>query len=326
MIKCDGLRPKCSSCREQGYECSYDQRHSHSNFVIEKGYVSSLEERLKNVEENIRQLQAHQARCHTQSSHDNFQDIPSRITISERILRSPSPLDETHVGTDDPRDQNEPENGADGMGAMTFSNEEDCGFYGLALFSNAVNVPLIIIHPGPTSNIAFTHHISRAIAQISQFNYSPFAIENSDSQSLRFHSAVMNFPQPTRSFLHTNSTNKGKGPEVNIYALPPEQKTRELLSEYFNTTALLFPYIYESKFWETYEEMKRNNFTKVKKTWLGLLNMIMALTTSISLETGLSAEARLKESYIFYQRASGLCDPQIMRGASLELGQLLKLS
>ncbi len=325
LIKCDGLRPQCSSCREQGCECVYDQRHSHSSFVVEKSYISHLEERLKNAEENIKALQAHQSRCHTQPHHDNIPNIhPSNV--ADRILLSPSPLGETHVDIDDPRDQNEPENDADAMGVMAFSDEEDCGFYGFNPHLRNLNVPLTSDKSGPTSNIAFTHHITRAVAQISQFSYSPFMAENSDSHSLGFHSAVMKFPHPQRNTIPHDSTIKGKGPEINIYALPSEQKTRDLLSEYFNTTALLFPYIYEPKFWETYEEMKRNNFTKVKKTWLGLLNVIMALTTSISLETGLSAEDRLKESYIFYQRAAGLCDPQIMRGASLELGQLLNLS
>lgn len=108
---------------------------------------------------------------------------------------------------------------------------------------------------------------------------------------------------------------------INIYTLPPESKVRELLAVYFSNTGLLFPYIHRETFLETYEEMKRNNFTKVRRTWLGLLNIVMALTTSLKVYENMSAEKRASESDVYYQRAKGLCDSRIMRGTSLEIGE-----
>ena len=110
---------------------------------------------------------------------------------------------------------------------------------------------------------------------------------------------------------------------VNIYALPPEATTRNLIARYFGDTGLLFPYIYEQAFLDTYNEIEASGFTKIRRTWLGLLNMIMAMATSTTVENGLSAEKRARDSDVYYQRATGLCEKQIMRGTSLEIGMYL---
>jgi hypothetical protein len=93
------------------------------------------------------------------------------------------------------------------------------------------------------------------------------------------------------------------------------------MSQYFSNTGFLFPYIHAGTFMETYEELKRNNFTKVRRTWLGLLNIVMALSTSTAVHEDMSAEKRARESDVYYQRALGLCDKLIMRGTSLEIGR-----
>jgi hypothetical protein len=43
----------------------------------------------------------------------------------------------------------------------------------------------------------------------------------------------------------------------------------------------------------------------------------------VKVDGGLDAERRSEESNIFYQRALGLCQKQIMRGTSLEVGEQL---
>ena len=118
-------------------------------------------------------------------------------------------------------------------------------------------------------------------------------------------------------------TNWGKNEDpVNIYALPPEDRTHELVARYFGDTGLLFPYIHEGSFWETYNEMRSSNFRRVRRSWLGLLNVVMALATNTTIDTESSAEKRAQESDVYYRRAMGLCEKQVMRGTSLEIGQL----
>lgn len=110
---------------------------------------------------------------------------------------------------------------------------------------------------------------------------------------------------------------------VNIYALPSEARTWSLIKEYFQKTGQLLPFIHEESFCATYFELKRSNFTLARRTWLGLLNIIMAMATTLYIEVPASvssAEKRIEESDIYYQRANSLYDKESRRNISLELG------
>lgn len=111
---------------------------------------------------------------------------------------------------------------------------------------------------------------------------------------------------------------------VNIYALPSEERTWDLIKEYFQKTGQLLPFVHEESFCATYFEMKRSNFTLARRTWLGLLNIIMAMAATLFIEevpVSVSAEKRIEESDIYYQRANSLCDKESRRNISLELGK-----
>lgn len=113
---------------------------------------------------------------------------------------------------------------------------------------------------------------------------------------------------------------------INIYALPSESRTWTLIRRYFLKTGQLLPFIHEQAFCETYFEMKRNNFTRIRRTWLGLLNIIMAIATSLAIDDDdedIPAQKRIEESDIYYQRANGLCGREAVRSASLEMGMCL---
>lgn len=110
---------------------------------------------------------------------------------------------------------------------------------------------------------------------------------------------------------------------INIYALPSESRTWTLIRRYFLKTGQLLPFIHEQAFCETYFEMKRNNFTRIRRTWLGLLNIIMAIATSLAIDDddeAIPAQKRIEESDIYYQRANGLYGREAVRSASLEMG------
>ncbi|PHH59761.1 hypothetical protein CDD81_2599 [Ophiocordyceps australis] len=47
-LKCDGIRPSCSTCARLGHACAYDEQRRKSG--PKRGYVKALEERLKQVE------------------------------------------------------------------------------------------------------------------------------------------------------------------------------------------------------------------------------------------------------------------------------------
>jgi hypothetical protein len=108
---------------------------------------------------------------------------------------------------------------------------------------------------------------------------------------------------------------------VNIYSLPPEDRTRKLIEQYFEKTGQLLPFIHEMSFCETYLQMRLKGPSKIRRNWLGLLNIILAISTSLSMKDQLTPEERIQESDIYYQRANSLCDKDSRRNASLEMGK-----
>lgn len=131
----------------------------------------------------------------------------------------------------------------------------------------------------------------------------------------------MSASRPPSPKLQTDGQDRRK--QVNIFTLPSQKETLELIQRYFSNTGLLFPYIYPPVFLDTYHQMVRENFSRVRKTWLGLLNMMLAMATITEIPGGATAGARIKESDVFYQRGLGLCGSEILRGTTLEVGELL---
>ena len=172
---------------------------------------------------------------------------------------------------------------------------------------------------GPSSNIAFVRHISLAITQRNE-QRQPVS---SASNHARIVTGWMSVSRPhhVQQGAHDtglSATHRG----INIYGLPTEVRTWSLLKEYFQKTGQLLPFVHEESFYETYFQLKRNNFTMARRTWLGLLNIIFAMAATLSVEGNMSAEERIEESDVYYQRAHGLCDKESRRNISLELGKL----
>lgn len=160
-------------------------------------------------------------------------------------------------------------------------------------------------------------HISRAIARQSQQGNCVGSISPKSGGGML--NVSRSFPSPEGSRHNPSATSKA---EINIFALPSEQRTWHLIQIYFEKTGQLLPFIHEASFCETYFRMKEDNFKRVRRTWLGLLNIILAIATSLHTEGDLPAGQRIQESDIYFQRANGLCDRDSKRNASLEMGLL----
>lgn len=55
-IRCDGIRPCCSQCTSVGFECKTSDKLSRRAFP--RGYTESLEERVRLLETEVRELKA----------------------------------------------------------------------------------------------------------------------------------------------------------------------------------------------------------------------------------------------------------------------------
>lgn len=115
-----------------------------------------------------------------------------------------------------------------------------------------------------------------------------------------------------------------KHTERDMFALPPPQETSRLVHKYFSDTGLLFPYIYPPSFLETYRSMTENN-CKVRRTWLGLLNMMLAMANITAAPNEEPAKQRIAAADVFYKRALNLCGNEMLRGTTLEVGMFISL-
>lgn len=135
LLQCDGVRPKCLGCSELGFECTYVNSVSTSNVIVGKDYLSTLENRLQAVEEYIGCQKESQNESHGRRQQQlRFGNDRSQLGLCDTIMPNPSIAslanEELMVDSDSLQDSSDPGNDADGMGAMVFSTEQDCGFFG----------------------------------------------------------------------------------------------------------------------------------------------------------------------------------------------------
>lgn len=103
--------------------------------------------------------------------------------------------------------------------------------------------------------------------------------------------------------------------------LPPDDELDALVARFFVDTGLLFPFVHGPSFLETYHRVKATQFRKFRRSWLGLLNAILAMATVTSASgTRLEAADRAAKAEVFYMRAKALCLDQMLNGATLETG------
>lgn len=356
--RCDGRRPRCSLCIELGCACVYEQAGVAGNLTVGRSFLERLEQRLVDIESSLAQVRAEKAEGSSTATprsnkrtHDHDQDDgndedtgdgrnddgdgdngsvdKSGSVASSQAATTASTAPATTSDTTNSTSTNSTtttststststngtygvpdtaEDSIDGMGAIKFTDEEDWGYF------------------GPSSNIAFLRHISLAMARMDDLH------QAMPSPTNRAHEVAggMSVSRPTGGgggrnggHAHGTTTPPTMAP-VNIYALPSEARTWSLIREYFQKTGRLLPYVHEATFCATYFALKTSNFTSARRTWLGLLNIILAMATTLHVDTSVSAERRIAESDVYYQRANALCDDkEARRNMSLELVQYL---
>ncbi|KAL5340166.1 fungal-specific transcription factor domain-containing protein [Aspergillus crustosus] len=188
------------------------------------------------------------------------------------------------------------------MGHFVVGNEEERAYF------------------GPSSNIAFTSDLSRALKRLSRTR-GEVSSDNSYPPMLDFHIARVSPPasRPIETCKVGAAALTGSGTE-SIFYLPPHSETVALIDRYFSNTGLLYPYLHEESFRETYARLKENHKT-TRRTWLGLLNMVLAMATQTTERLAGEEDCREVQSQAFYRRANGLCAEYVSSGASLEIGE-----
>jgi hypothetical protein len=171
---------------------------------------------------------------------------------------------------------------------------------------------------GPSANISFMRIILRAVAE----NGALLALfRPSAPQSTGIGSGGMININPLQEQVMVAEHSSLRSSQLPVKSImPPRDDSMEkLIQEYFANTGLLFPYIHKISFIETYRHFKQSGYTGVRRAWLALLNIILAMATRA--DAGREDTNRVfADSDVFYRRAEELCKPQMIRGTTLETG------
>ncbi|KKY32761.1 putative c6 transcription [Diaporthe ampelina] len=98
-----------------------------------------------------------------------------------------------------------------------------------------------------------------------------------------------------------------------------------LVDRFFRDTGALFPFVHPQTFMETYRHTKSIGFRRSRRSWLGLLNSVLAMAIFTSGSWSSTATERGAKAEVFFTRAKSLCLDQMLSGSSLETVQAMLL-
>lgn len=200
----------------------------------------------------------------------------------------------------------------DGMGVITFADEVTSGFFGTGSPNSVSKFILTIL--GPTSNSGFFSYISHALTVQRHFHVHRRQARDSNVTDTSY---ISRPPSPGSSAEQPHRHPEKQDP-VDYYSLPPEVKVIELVDLFFKGPGLLFPYIYKKDVIDSLSHMKNTNFHGVRRSWLCLLNTIMAVATCVRPNPSERKENWAAEGNTFLQRALGLLPNIALKPANIE--------
>jgi hypothetical protein len=265
---------------------------------VRKEHLSDLDQRVTANERMLQRLE-HLFRGHL----SDCTEVATRRHAS--LSQSHAPASVGSVGAmhanpvlEEPRDEDASPNGM----AMIFVDEPTSAFF------------------GESSNINFARLLLCATAAVRQSTNEHSAGERdwtlAESHGARISHQRASSPRPSLD-LDASS----------MIALPSAEAMDNLLDVYFDTCGVVFPFIHEETMRSTFARCKANDFTRVRRTWLGTLNMMFAIATKFDQDgdDATSTASRLKTSNLFYARAMALCGELSKRVISLEIVHYLVL-
>ncbi|KAK1985290.1 fungal-specific transcription factor domain-containing protein [Colletotrichum cereale] len=301
--RCDGARPQCSTCVEQGIDCVYAANSGASNALVPKQYLEQVEHRLADVEEEISRL-----RRLIPNSFSNEKQLSafSRRNSCRADDYSESTQAEESLNAEDGSITGITPDATDGVGTIEFTTDESWAYF------------------GPSSNIAFTRIIRRTLDHLLRQTQraQEGATSSTPSQTAKQHIlAVSRSHSPTNDSPDWRKLDK----PTEACRLPPEDEVTRLVRQYFGDTGFLFPYIHEESFWKTFAHYQSIGMRNARRSWLALLNMILAIATSTTSVATLGLGDRQAISEAHYRRAKFLSRTEAMAGANLETVQAMLL-
>ncbi|KAH1594733.1 hypothetical protein KXX34_001853 [Aspergillus fumigatus] len=293
--RCNGARP-CSSCEDVGTECQYEQLPSRqvpasgpdTRDLLDANAL--LERRLQTIEEQLQAL-------HSERRSLGVQSVVSPTVRNGQQPQGPIDLGRTPIQDD----------GVDGMGAVPLKDGADEDEYF-----------------GSSSNVAFLRMIMKSVGHRPDpvFRNSDSAINPSTGIGQpRGNDSDARFTRPP---ITTPLSEGRQQAHEDPLKLPSAEEAERLLRFYFTTVNLMIPCIHEGSFRETYSRMQSHGLSSVSRSWLGILNVILAIATNVLSPTSPTCE-RAAKSNIYFEQALHLTRPSVFGRISLEIVQLYLL-
>ncbi|KAK1579948.1 fungal-specific transcription factor domain-containing protein [Colletotrichum navitas] len=301
--RCDGARPQCSTCVEQGLDCVYAANSGASNALVPKQYLEQVEHRLADVEEEISRLK--------RLIPNSLSDEKQHATLSHRNSCRADDYSESVQGGESLNAENGSITGitpdaTDGVGTIEFTTDESWAYF------------------GPSSNIAFTRIIRRTLDHLLRQTQ---PAQEGVTSSTPLQNAKQHILAVSRSQSPIDDSFDPRKLERPSEAsrLPPEDEVIRLVRQYFGDTGILFPYIHEESFWKAFAHCRSIGMRNARHSWLALLNMIIALANSTTSSANLGLGDRQAISEVHYRRAKSLSMTEMMTGSNLESVQTMLL-
>ncbi|OAA70422.1 Transcription factor [Cordyceps fumosorosea ARSEF 2679] len=275
---------------------------STTNIIVQKDYVSGLEQRLKKVEHILQRhddlLTGHLSAC--APAGDPYEELPgSTLPLRDGPANDGIEIDASVI--DSGESESEAEARTDGL-AITFVDERAAAYF------------------GESSNIGFVRYLLASVSSI-------WGVKKPEGPQL---SKGDNADGKRGTILSSEHSPLGALPTTpqslaTSSRLPPVGDMEVMINRYFNTMGLLFPFLHEATFRYTYDAFKASGFNKVRQTWLGELNLIFAIASNINRKQGKTSKQCFQESLVYYRRAMSLCGASSLRTVSLDIVQFLLL-
>lgn len=175
----------------------------------------------------------------------------------------------------------------------------------------------VISLAGPSSNIILIRLISRMLERHSgapdAWGVSIDPGENSCAWVNKLH-----VPESD----HDISANKPQkvAEAFDEHAIPPDPVVQGLLNQFFSHMGVLWPILHKPTFVAEYSRLRTLGARHIRRSWLALFNIVLALATMTIVHDEASPDCRAAEAQVYYHRAITLCDRSTIVKSSLEIG------
>lgn len=249
---------------------------------------------------------------------DRLRSIEDTLKLLVQSIRPPQSQNARDGVTNGHSAANEPSILFDDVDG-TSATSEDEAIDGMGVFADPEDSDVRFF--GPSSNVAFLRQISSATARVLQ---AVGVVPPSDVGKTQ-QGSIVTFTRPSSPPNTTSTLFAGSDASKDVLALPAEQRVLQLLQLFFSDTGMLFPYVHHEEIVSTYFTMKGSHFVGVRRSWLCLLNIIFAFSTSSSLRPNQPADDDPTEAAVFFDRACRLTKGFDRRRPTLEMIQCFLL-